>query len=95
MFYSEETRAVLALSMVPKLGLQRVRALVQHTGSARSLFKKNVEELISVPGIGLATADLIVQFNQWDRIEKLEKKAEQLMVTVISFMDECYPKRLL
>lgn len=95
MFYSEETRAVLALSMVPKLGLQRVRALVQHTGSARSLFKKNVEELISVPGIGLATADLIVQFNQWDRIEKFEKKAEQLQVTVISFMDECYPKRLL
>lgn len=95
MFFSEETRAVLALSMVPKLGHQRVRALVQHTGSVCSLFQQSTEELVSIPGIGLATADSIVQFNRWDLVEKYVKKAEQLQVTVISLLDECYPKRLL
>jgi excinuclease ABC subunit C len=49
-----------ALDEVPGLGEQRRKALVTHFGSVARLKVASVEELVAVPGIGLATAKAVL-----------------------------------
>jgi excinuclease ABC subunit C len=49
-----------ALDEVPGLGEQRRKALVMHFGSVAKLKGASVEELVAVPGIGVATAKAVL-----------------------------------
>jgi len=49
-----------ALDEVPGLGEQRRKALVTHFGSVAKLKGASVEELVAVPGIGVATAKAVL-----------------------------------
>jgi excinuclease ABC subunit C len=49
-----------ALDEVPGLGEQRRKALVTHFGSVARLKGASVEELVAVPGIGVATAKAVL-----------------------------------
>ena len=50
-----------ALDSVPGLGEHRRKALVTHFGSVARLKDASVEEITSVPGIGLATANAVLE----------------------------------
>ncbi len=50
-----------ALDAVPGLGEHRRKALVTHFGSLARLKKASVEEITSVPGIGVATATAVLE----------------------------------
>jgi excinuclease ABC subunit C len=50
-----------ALDEVPGLGEQRRKALVTHFGSVARLKVASVEELVAVPGIGVATAKAVLE----------------------------------
>ncbi|TNE72925.1 DNA-protecting protein DprA [bacterium] len=91
---TRETRSMLALSLVPKLGQQRIRNLIQHVNHPEELFSKPLDELLSIDGIGQTTADSILQFNSWDLVDKLIHRAEQVGSTAISLLDDEYPNRL-
>ena len=49
-----------ALDAVPGLGEHRRKALVTHFGSLTRLREATVEEITSVPGIGVATATAVL-----------------------------------
>jgi len=49
---TDETRALIALQLVPNLGPLRTKALVEHLGSARAVVEAGVGRLLQVPGIG-------------------------------------------
>jgi excinuclease ABC subunit C len=49
-----------ALDSVPGLGEHRRKALVAHFGSLARLREATVDEIISVPGIGVATATAVL-----------------------------------
>jgi excinuclease ABC subunit C len=49
-----------ALDAVPGLGEHRRKALVTHFGSLARLKEATVEEITSVPGIGVATATAVL-----------------------------------
>ncbi|CAN5324373.1 excinuclease ABC subunit UvrC [soil metagenome] len=50
-----------ALDAVPGLGEHRRKALVTHFGSVAKLKQATVEEIMAVPGIGLATATAVLE----------------------------------
>ena len=50
-----------ALDSVPGLGEHRRKALVTHFGSVARLKQASIEEITSVPGIGLATAKAVAE----------------------------------
>ena len=50
-----------ALDTVPGLGEHRRKALVSHFGSVARLRQASVEEITSVPGIGVATAKAVLE----------------------------------
>src|SRR5262245_46316768 len=49
---NDETRALLALQLVPNLGPLRTKALIEHLGSARAVVEAGSGRLLQVPGIG-------------------------------------------
>ena len=53
----DETRAMLALRLVPGIGTSLTRALVERFGSARNALKASVAELAQVPYISTALAE--------------------------------------
>jgi DNA processing protein len=54
---SDETRAMLALRLVPGIGTHLTRALVERFGSARQALQASVAELAEVPHISTAIAE--------------------------------------
>jgi excinuclease ABC subunit C len=50
-----------ALDAVPGLGEHRRKALVTHFGSVARITEASVEEITSVPGIGVATAKAVLE----------------------------------
>ncbi len=56
-----------ALDAVPGLGSTRKTALVTHFGSVAKLKQATVEEIIEVPGIGVATATAVLSALRGDR----------------------------
>src|SRR5271170_3844013 len=53
----DETRAMLAVRLVPGIGTHLTRALLERFGSARQALQASVADLAEIPHISLALAD--------------------------------------
>ena len=84
----------IALSMVKQVGSVRARQLIQHFGSAESVFKASGKDLLQVSGISKIIAESI---RKADVLEKAKVELDFIRknkIKLLYFMDEDYPNRL-
>lgn len=84
----------IALHLTNGLGSVLIRHLIAHFGSAKSIFEANLKTLTRVPGVGEATARIILQKEGLKEAEKELKKLENTDVKVFFYTDTDYPQRL-
>lgn len=87
-------RELLALTLVPKLGAQRIRLLMQHADHPQDIFRMSRKSLEAIEGIGPAVSDTIRKFNDWDEADRLLEETEKTGARIISWFDKEYPKLL-
>jgi DNA processing protein len=87
-------KALLALSLVHQLGVQRIRVLLQAVDQPAELFAMQADELEAVEGIGPARAKNIINFDDWDKVDRLLEKTHRAGAQIISFQDDKYPPLL-
>ncbi len=85
----------LALKKVEGVGNIAFRALVEAYGSPAKAFAASYETLKRIPGIGDKTAAQIKAFDDWKACERELERVRQAGMTLLTFQDADYPRRLL
>ena len=91
---TEETRALIALSLIPGIGSSRIRALVSHFNSASGVFAASQKELSKVDGIGVRTARSVLAFNGFDKVTRQIECAHKADAKLITYWSDEYPALL-
>jgi DNA processing protein len=90
-----ELEALAILSQLPHLGSVKIRALVEHFGSAQKTLDADAAEIEALPGFG---PKIISHWKSWEKDgswqEDLEL-AERHRIQLIPFRSPNYPQRLL
>ncbi len=89
-----ELRASLALFFTPGLGAVRVKALIEHFGSAQAVLKAKLLELRDVPGLDAASVAAIGSEATFARADTELERAEKLGLTILGLSDSRYPEAL-
>ena len=92
--HAAEQRALVALSLVPGVGLGRIRALLAQFGAATKALNASRTALQRVPGVGPQTAGAIVDFDDFAAVDQQMKRAAQMEATLITPWDDRFPPRL-
>jgi len=87
-------RAVLALTRIPNLGSQRIRIILQKAEDASEIFSWRMSRFLKIDGIGEGIAGEILKFNDWDSVDAIIKKTENLGAQLITQKDSYYPPLL-
>ena len=85
----------LAITMIDGLGLKGINSLLQAYADPERIFALSAAELSSRCGLRRGIAAAVASFSGWKRVSEERKKAERLVVQIISRADERYPKKLL
>ncbi|HOG08010.1 MAG: DNA-processing protein DprA [Syntrophales bacterium] len=85
----------LALKKVEGVGNLAFKTLVEALGSPAKVFAASYETLKRIPGIGDKTAAQIKSFDDWKACEKELERVRQGSMTLLTFQDADYPRRLL
>ncbi len=91
---SQQSSYWLALALTPGLGPTRGRKLVQHFGSADTIFHVSLTELEAV-GLMAVSAQSIATGASLNRAEEEIAKAKAIQARIITPGDDEYPTRLL
>jgi DNA processing protein len=83
----------LALSRIPGIGPAHARKLIRHFGEAKPIFQATKPLLKKVCGAG--RADAIVQFDEFQDVEKEQSFLEKYAMRSLFITDKDYPQRLL
>jgi len=86
--------SLLALHFIPGIGDYTIRQLISYCGSADKVFKTPKGKLLKIPGIGLVTAEAIINGKPFQHAEKELKRAEKEEVSLLFYTDKNYPSRL-
>lgn len=84
----------LALSLVDGIGPRISRSLISHLGSASRVFRTPHKELMRVTDMGSIRAERIRKFSDFKRAEEEFEFALKHGVTLHTYTDQSYPKRL-
>lgn len=84
----------LALSQVDGIGAKSLKKLVAHFGSSREVFRRDLAELVSAPGMNISRAEAIASFSGFDRVDREMRFADENGIELLSFLDARYPNRL-
>jgi DNA processing protein len=84
----------IAITQIPGVGSVLAKHLVSYCGSPEEVLKQKKQKLLRIPGIGEKTADSIVTFNGYKRIEKELKFIERHGIKALSYLNDDYPQRL-
>ncbi len=90
-------KALLALSFIPGVGNQRLRALLEHFKDPADAFEASPAELKRIPGIDTRTAQAIAGYDQSSDgtvITSMLNRLEQLNGHIITINDTEYPPSL-
>ncbi len=85
----------IALTMVPHIGDVHAKELLQHFGSAESIFAARKSYLDKFPGIGIIRSKSIKTFNAFNRAEEELRFIEKYKIKVLTQANPGYPRRLL
>lgn len=89
-----DLRYWIALSMLPDIGPVGSRKLLSVFGTPERIFNSEVDDLLSVEGIGVNRAKNIKEFSSWNDVEKQIKVMEKMGIKAVSFDDSSYPEML-
>ncbi len=90
-----KNRDLLALSFVPGVGNQRMRALLDHFNEPADAFKASFAELKSIPSIDSRTAAEITKYRPDNNgIDTILRRLDRLGGRIISIKDPEYPESL-
>jgi DNA processing protein len=84
----------IAITQVPSVGSIIAKQLISYCGGPEEVFKQSKQKLLRIPGVGEKTANEIVGFNGFKRIEEELKFIEQHGVKTLFYLDDNYPYRL-
>ena len=86
--------ALVALTLIPKLGIQRIRLLLQAVDHPAEIFTFTLQQLQQIDGIGPTLAASILEFENWKDVRLVFEKANRVDARIISYEDEVYPPLL-
>lgn len=87
-------RELIALHLISNLGAQRIRKLLQSVDHPREIFYLNRRKIESVYGIGPKTAEEIITFDSWDKVDRIMDRTQRIRAEIMTFWDEDYPPLL-
>ena len=88
-------RELLRLSSVPRIGTQKVRALIAHFKTSEDVFQASARELIAVPGIDKKLASNILHHTTGEEFaDEQLKQLNKLGGKIITIWDKEYPDLL-
>ncbi len=76
-------REFVALHLIDNLGAQRIRMLLQGVAHPQLIFRLKRHELESIHGIGSKTADDILTFNEWDKVDQVIEKTNSTGAEIV------------
>ncbi|MCP4458126.1 MAG: DNA-protecting protein DprA [Cytophagales bacterium] len=91
---SNDTLDLLALKLIPGLGDKNIKQLVSYCGSPTEVFNVHKSKLMSIPGFGKKTVDIILNHQTNKQAETILGKAEKKGMDVLNYLDKSYPVRL-
>ncbi|MDZ4751360.1 MAG: DNA-processing protein DprA [Flavobacteriales bacterium] len=91
---TEELIYEVALSMLPRIGPVRAKALLAYCGSASAIFREKKKDLLKIPDIGPVIAGSIRFQQVLAQAEKELKYIEKNNIRALFFTDKSYPDRL-
>lgn len=91
---ASEIRFWLALTYVRDIGPAAIKRLLSVFKSPETVFKAKLSEIRGVLNIRESQARNIVEFNEWDRVEKEIQKIKKYNIRIITFDDDEYPESL-
>lgn len=89
--HDAERRALVALSLVPGVGSQRIRGLISSMGSAQAVLGASVASLTSVPGIGPDIAVQIAAADYGKAVDEQFFRAGKAGAEMVALGDTNYP----
>lgn len=92
--YKPPVREFVALHLMENLGAQRIRLLLQNVEHPQLIFRLERHELESIRGIGPKTADEVMTFNKWDKVDEILEKTERTGAHIMTYWDDDYPRLL-
>lgn len=87
-------REFVALHLIPNLGAQRIRLLLQAVDHPQEIFRLDRLQLQSIYGIGPKTAEDILAFNNWKKVDHILQKTHRVGAELMTYWDEDYPPLL-
>jgi len=87
-------REFVALHLIDNLGAQRIRRLLQFVEHPQLIFRLDRHELESIRGIGPKTADEVVTFNAWEKVDEILEKTDRTGAEIMTYWDDDYPMLL-
>lgn len=90
----QQRKALVALSLVPGLGTQRIRTLLAYLRSPVGVWKATRSQLANVPMIGPKTIDKILTFEGHDIVARQLRAAEEIGARVVTPWDDAFPEAL-
>jgi len=89
-----DVKHIMALTRLNGIGPILSRQLISHCGSAEEVFKSSMSALSKIPQIGNQKARLIKYDDVAEDVDKELEFAEKKGVSVLTYLDEAYPRRL-
>lgn len=91
---TEELLYQLALSMLPRIGPVRAKALMSYCGSASAIFREKKKDLIKIPDIGPVVAGSIKLDYVLKQAESELKFIDKNNIIALFYTEKRYPERL-
>ncbi|MEX0661989.1 MAG: DNA-processing protein DprA [Balneolaceae bacterium] len=89
-------RALIALMQVPNFGPPTVRKLIRNANveDPIEIFDLPLPVLEKIDGMGKVRAKNIVEFDEWDAVDKVIKRTEEIGAKIVGIQDPEYPELL-
>lgn len=87
-------REFVALHLIPRLGAQRIRLLLQFVDHPQDIFRLSRRKLQSIDGIGPKISQNIVTFDNWEKVDHVIAKTRGVGANIITYWEEDYPPLL-
>ena len=91
---SKHSLDLLALTLVPGLGIRNVKQLISYCGAPENVFNVPRKKLESIPGFGRKLVDIIKNHGTHTEAEAILKKSENKGMKVLNYLEPDYPQRL-
>jgi DNA processing protein len=85
----------IALTLIPNVGCVQAKTLIEHYGTAESIFKARKKELSAIENIGVVRASALKGFTDFSQAEDEIKFIEKYKITPLFITGKNYPQRLL